>query len=45
MSYQVSVTPDIDTGLLFDDLRRTAAALDLDIRIQHKNIFDAINKI
>lgn len=45
MSYQVFITPDIDTGHLFEALRKTAAQLGLDIRIQHKNIFDAINKI
>ncbi|MBU8848374.1 MAG: ACT domain-containing protein [Desulfobacterales bacterium] len=45
MSYQVFITPDIDTRLLFDALKQKAGELDLDIRIQHKNIFDAINKI
>lgn len=45
MSYQIFVTPDIDTKKLFDDLRQKARKLDLDIRIQHKNIFDAVNKI
>ncbi|RLB99456.1 MAG: amino acid-binding protein [Deltaproteobacteria bacterium] len=45
MSYQVFITPDIDTAQLFNALRQKAEELDLDIRIQHKNIFDAINKI
>jgi glycine cleavage system transcriptional repressor len=45
MSYQVLVEPGIDTKNLFDSLRKKAKELDLDIRIQHKNIFDAINKI
>jgi glycine cleavage system transcriptional repressor len=45
MSYQVWVTPDMDTAALFADLRKKADDLGLDIRIQHKNIFDAINKI
>ena len=45
MSYQVFITPDIDTTQLFEALRQTATQLGLDIRIQHKNIFDAINKI
>ena len=45
MSYQVFVTPDIDTDQLFNALRQKAKELDLDVRIQHKNIFDAINKI
>ncbi|MBU1341175.1 MAG: ACT domain-containing protein [Proteobacteria bacterium] len=45
MSYQVFITQDIDTAKLFEALRQTAEELDLDIRIQHKNIFNAINKI
>ena len=45
MSYQVFIATDIDTGKLFDSLRQKAKELDLDIRIQHKNIFDVINKI
>jgi glycine cleavage system transcriptional repressor len=45
MSYQIWVTPDLDTAALFGDLRQKAEELGLDIRIQHKNIFDAINKI
>ncbi len=45
MSYQVSVTPDVDTPGMFRALREKASELDLDIRIQHKNIFNAINKI
>lgn len=45
MSYQVAVTPEIDTAGLFAALRQKADELELDIRIQHKNIFDAINKI
>lgn len=45
MSYQVWVTPSIDTAAMFEALRQKAEELELDIRIQHKNIFDAINKI
>ena len=45
MSYQVIITPDVDSQGLFAELREKAAELDLDIRIQHRNIFDAINKI
>lgn len=45
MSYQVAVTEAVDVKGLFAALRQKAAELDLDIRIQHKNIFDAINKI
>jgi len=45
MSYQVFITKDIDTKKLFTELRQKAMDLNLDIRIQHKNIFEAINKI
>ena len=45
MSYQVSISPEADAQGLFAALRAKADELDLDIRIQHKNIFDAINKI
>ncbi len=45
MSYQVAITEDVDAPALFAALREKAAELELDIRIQHKNIFDAINKI
>ncbi len=45
MSYQVSISPDVDAPAMFKALREKACELNLDIRIQHKNIFDAINKI
>lgn len=45
MSYQVQITPEVDAGALFAALRQKAEQLNLDIRIQHRNIFDAINKI
>lgn len=45
MSYQVAISSDVDSGALFSALRTKAEELNLDIRIQHKNIFDAINKI
>ena len=45
MSYQVSISPDVDAPGMFKALRAKATELNLDIRIQHKNIFDAINKI
>lgn len=45
MSYQVCVTDGVDTASLFAALKKKAGELNLDIRIQHKNIFDAINKI
>ena len=45
MSYEVSITPAIDRGALFSELKKKAGQLDLDIRIQHKNIFNTINRI
>jgi glycine cleavage system transcriptional repressor len=45
MSYEVLITPDIDGKGLFSELKKKAAQLDLDIRIQHKNIFNTINRI
>lgn len=45
MSYQVFIKSETDTGRLFKVLRRKADELNLDIHIQHKNIFDTINKI
>ena len=45
MSYQVSISPDVDAPAMFKALREKGCELNLDIRIQHKNIFDAINKI
>ncbi len=45
MSYQVCISPEVDASSMFKALREKANELNLDIRIQHKNIFDAINKI
>ena len=45
MVYEVELTSDIDQQALFSALRNKAAELGLDISIQHKNIFQAINKI
>ncbi|MCG8617348.1 MAG: ACT domain-containing protein [Desulfobacterales bacterium] len=45
MSYQVAITKDVDATAMFEALREKAKELNLDIRIQHKNIFDVINKI
>lgn len=44
-SYQVVITKEIDAPALFAALREKAKELNLDIRIQHKNIFDVTNKI
>ncbi|WP_321493070.1 ACT domain-containing protein [uncultured Desulfobacter sp.] len=45
MSYQVLITKQIDAPAMFAALREKARELNLDIRIQHKNIFDVTNKI
>jgi len=45
MIYQVAITPQVDAQGLFTALRDKASELNLDVRIQHKNIFEAINKI
>ena len=45
MSYQVNITEEVDAQALFTALRETATKLGLDIRIQHRNIFQAIHKI
>ena len=45
MVYEVYITPDTNQKGLFSALRDKASELGLDISIQHKNIFQAINKI
>ena len=45
MIYEVDVPSDIDQQALQKDLRATAAALSLDLSIQHRKIFEAINRI
>ncbi len=45
MTYEVAITPDVDQSGLFSALREKAQELNLDITIQHRNIFQAINKI
>jgi len=45
MSYQVLMTKEIDTPAMFAALKEKAKELNLDIHIQHKNIFDVTNKI
>ena len=45
MSYTVFITENVDQKQLFKKLRKKALELNLYIRIQHKNIFNAINKI
>ena len=45
MIYEVDIPNEIDAQALFKDLRAKAAELSLDISIQHRNIFEAINRI
>ncbi len=45
MIYEVDVPTDIDRRALYRELRERAAALSLDISIQHRNIFMALNRI
>ena len=45
MIYEVDIPNEIDAQALYTDLRSKAAELSLDISIQHRNIFEAINRI
>lgn len=45
MIYEVDIPVDIDQQCLYQDLREKAALFMLDITIQHRNIFEAINRI
>ena len=45
MIYEVDVPSDIDQQAFYKDLRSKAHDLALDISIQHRNIFEAINRI
>ena len=45
MIYEVDVPNDIDQQSLYKDLRTKAAELSLVISIQHRKIFEAINRI
>jgi glycine cleavage system transcriptional repressor len=45
MIYQVDIPLDIDKAALDGQLRKTAASMGLQISIQHRNIFEAINRI
>lgn len=45
MIYEVDVPNDIDQQALYGDLRAKAKELILNISIQHRNIFEAINRI
>jgi glycine cleavage system transcriptional repressor len=45
MIYEVDIPIDIDPLALYRDLREKAKFLTLDISIQHRNIFETINRI
>ena len=45
MIYEVDIPIDIDQQSLYRDLRQRALELSLEISIQHRNIFEAINRI
>lgn len=45
MIYEVDVPIDINQQDLYRDLRERAAVLELDISIQHRNIFETLNRI
>lgn len=45
MIYEVDVPAGVDQQTLADDLRTRAESLHLEISIQHRNIFEAINRI
>ena len=45
MIYEVDIPTDIDHQALRNDLREKASSLALDISIQHKRIFEAINRV
>jgi glycine cleavage system transcriptional repressor len=45
MIYEVDIPIDIDKPALYRDLREKAKSLSLDISIQHRNIFETINRI
>ena len=45
MIYEVDVPATTDHRSLENELRAEAAALDLDISFQHRNIFEALNRI
>jgi len=45
MVYEIAVTHTTDQLHLFNALRNKASELGIDISIQHKNIFETINKI
>ena len=45
MIYEVDIPTDIDQQAFYRDLRKKAKSLELHISIQHRNIFETINRI
>jgi len=45
MIYEVDIPSDIDQKAFYHELRETAESLALNISIQHRNIFETINRI
>lgn len=45
MIYEVDIPTDIDQPALYRDLRKKSKSLELEISIQHRNIFETINRI
>ena len=45
MIYEVDIPADIDQNSFYRDLREKAKSLALEISIQHRNIFETINRI
>ena len=45
MIYEVDIPTEIDQKAFYQDLREKAKVLDLDISIQHRKIFETINRI
>lgn len=45
MMYEIDIPADVDYQKFSNCLKEKAASLDLEISIQHKNIFDMINRI
>jgi glycine cleavage system transcriptional repressor len=45
MIFEIDVPFDVDLQSFSSDLRKMAESIGLDLNIQHKNIFDAVNRI
>jgi glycine cleavage system transcriptional repressor len=45
MIYEVDIPADTDQQMLFNELRQKGADLNLQVSIQHRDIFEALNRI